>query len=71
MDIVKKVLSQRAIGYNADFTKTHFQHTVELADGRVVTQYSTDTTLPNGSISEGLWTTLRPFVDQPIPEGEL
>lgn len=61
-----KVLSDKTLGYSADFQKTHSEKVVETVDGKIVTAYSTDITLEDRTIRQGHLTDHRPYVEVPV-----
>ena len=63
---VKSFISQRCIGYSADFNRTHFENVVEYSDGTVKTMYSTHKKDTSGFTTIGELYSFPPIVDRPV-----
>ena len=61
----KRYISQQCMGYNADFSQSHFENVVEFQDGSLKTMYSTHTTLHNGMGVVSNLNDHRPYVAVP------
>jgi len=64
--LVKQFISQKCIGYSNDFRRTHYEHIVELQDGKVVTVWSTDISTQDTMTIEGQLSESHPLVERAI-----
>jgi hypothetical protein len=55
-----KIIAEKTLGYNVDFTRIHFEHTVQLENGEIETMYSSSSANKSGPLMK-----TKPFVAKP------